>query len=266
MSLIPQNYPVISGTKLPDATIDLVTDFVRGVVVDNGNSTTDVYIYSGASPNGIPYIVKAGWCRGFSLSAGNSQIYIQFPNVPTAAGQINVTASSEPQTAFSTQVASVTVSGPVTVNGTVGVNNFPATQVVSGSVNVGNFPATQLVNPISEYPNGSTAWASQLSAVALAASITVFSSNQPAGTHLYLGHIRINGLNYQSNSWSLSTGGVFNVFTALPAGLGDVNETYQPPIPVATWTSTGVGSLLLGSGDTLIGTILIWGFAMGYYL
>lgn len=249
--------------QLQPVTLDLVTDFVRGVVVDNGNSTTDVYVYSGASPNGIPYIVKAGWCRGFSLAQGNAQIYVTFPNTPTAAGQINITASSEPQTAFSTQVASVTVSGPVAVtqSGAWSVGQ-------SGAWNMGvtNFPATQLVNPTSEYPNGAVPWAAQLNAVNLTGSITVFSSNQNVGTKLYLGHIRVNGLNYQSTSWGLSLGGVFNLFTALPAGLGDVNETYQPPIALATWTSSGVGSLLMSSPDTIIGTILIWGFAMGYML
>lgn len=263
MALNTQNYPLIAGTALQPVTLDLVTDFVRGVVVDNGNSTTDVWVYSGASPNGLPYIVKAGWCRGFSLAAGNSQIYVTFPNTPTAAGQINITASSEPETAFSTQVASVTVSGPVAV--TQG-GAFNVGQSGAWSMGVNNFPATQLVNPTSEYPNGAIPWAANLAAVALSGTITLFSSNQGTGVKLYLGHLRINGLNYQATSWALSLGGVFNVFTALPTGLGDVNETYQPPIAVATWGSAGVGSLLLSSGDTIIGTILLWGFAMGYML
>lgn len=249
--IISQNFPLTAGQKLQDAKWTNLSFVVAGVMVDNGNSTTDVYVYEGNAPNGIPYIVKAGWCRAFPLGALRNSVYITFPNVPSVAGQIQIVVSSESLVAFSSQVANVTVTNPVTVNGTVGVNNFPATQSVQA---------------ISDYPVGAIPWATQILAVAINSAITVFSGTQPLGTKLYLGHIRFNGLNYQATSWALAIGGVFNVFTALPGGIGDVNETYTPPIAVAQWTSAGVGSILLQTGDTLIGTVLVWGFATGYTL
>lgn len=242
---------------------------VKGVVVDNANSTLQVWVYSGSSPSGTPFIVLPGWSRGFAID-GVDSCYILFVGAPSATGSVYIAVSSEPQSAFSTQVIT-SITGPVPVlqsgawtvgatkSGTWNIDSIVNTVGVSGSV---------LNTKVNDYPNNSNPWATKLARTSFVTGQSLFSHSLTIGQIVYLSFVRINGFDDQAIGWNFSLGGVLTPvgLQASPAGLGDADDVYATPLQIAQAQSTGVGSVSLTSSDTLIGTVNIWLYVGGYYL
>lgn len=129
------NLPIQPGIKLPNFPLDLRSQHtpIKGMIIDNANSTTRVLVYQGTSPLGTPYIVLPGWSRGITFS-GTSSVYITFPDTPTGTGQIYIAAFDEPIVAFSTQVVTVTTTPPGFVSSRVSLNGSTVFPPVTSSI------------------------------------------------------------------------------------------------------------------------------------
>ena len=112
--------PTPAGQAVPDLLCQLVSRrlAIKGVTVDNQNSTVTVLIYRGTSPNGIPYPVLPGKSISIGLD-GPFGAYLQFAGIPSKDGIIYVSVSALAAELFN--ASSVSVEGPITIGNTVPV-------------------------------------------------------------------------------------------------------------------------------------------------
>lgn len=129
--LTAYDIPVVAG-QLPTAqrfTLRSQQINIRGVVVDNANSTVQVNVYPADGAIGAPNIILPGWSRGFSV-AGRASVWIVFTGNATENGNIHIELSSEPQIAFSTQVISE-------VQSTTFTSDYPDSVVNNANLSAG---------------------------------------------------------------------------------------------------------------------------------
>lgn len=207
-----ENIPLQSGVVQPGFKLELLAQRIpiRGVVVDNANSSVPCYVYGGTSPVGTPYIVQAGWSRGFTV-AGTAAIWIAFPFTPTADGSVYISVSSDPQVAFSTQV----FTGNVTF--------------------------------ISEYPANSKPFQGSVQTQPINSGITLVNLGPIGLNHIiYMSHIWVKGCSDQRVQWLASVGGATAFFTYYYRG--DVDTSFTPALLLGTSnTLLGVASIQINS-------------------
>lgn len=105
MSIKTYDIPLVAGlTPTPQQLLlDSQQQYIRGIVVDNGNSSVQVNVYQAAGAIGQPNVILPGWSRGFSV-ATRSSCWVTFTGAATQSGNVHIEVSDESQTAFSTQL------------------------------------------------------------------------------------------------------------------------------------------------------------------
>lgn len=189
-----KNVALVTGSTPPPETFRLVAQNVaiKGVIVDNANSTVTVLVYQGVSPVGSPVVILPGWSRGFPLD-GTSAIYVGFSGIATGAGNIAIAWSDEPQAAFSSTI-------------------------LSAIANVNSF-----------LPAGATYFQSTVAQTALAIGtpITLLMFTPPVvganGTRYYLTKCYVTGMYEQQVDWVIAAIGAGGLPGGAPFGRGDAD-------------------------------------------
>lgn len=232
---------------------------IGGVVVDNGNSTVDVWCYQGPSAIGNPIIIPAGWARGFSLN-GSESVYFVFRGVPSASGQTFISVTEENIIAFSSQEATVTIAGTVPVDITAAVPIQVQNSAVPLIVNLNNPPTSPF--PVNAVPFSTPGGTVDF----LNASVFTFAIATALGQRAWITDLGITGLDDDSfgYEWTLyEPGGGTGTSICMK---GDFNRGFT--VPWVTPAATAIGGFrmeLTISGST-IGTPTAFLYAIGYVL
>lgn len=213
----------------------------------------NVTIYSGAAVGGTGMFTTGGAAGTFRLPPGLKAITLVASAPFGVQNPVFISNEKLPPT-VALQNVTATISGPVQV-----------TPVATFPVNVTNTPSVKNTK-LTDYPSGSTAWAQELNGQTMGTPPTIFSGSALVNQFLYVTSLRIQGLNAQDVHWSFVPGGDLLTATAMIGGKGDVDDVYGTPIPIAQWQNSGMGSISLVTGDTLLGTVTIYGYACGYIL